>query len=166
MKPSVLIFLLLLSILFACKKTVDVGLHSASAVVNNEAVTFTNTYAFKDTPFTNVYEVLVWGQYGTGSNLHKIVLDIQSAKPVSNGIYTTLSALASNGGSPSINYILPNGAIYANVNYSTSNATITVTSITGTSVQGTFGGTLNLTSNGTGPATSTITDGKFNATFK
>jgi len=97
-------------------------------------------------------------QSATSSN--SLIIGVNSTTPIAAGTYTGASSQTD------MSYTQSTGAIYQfDGGNSASNATVVIKSISSTTVQGTFSGTLELI-NGSGAATKTLANGSFNLNIK
>ena len=96
-------------------------------------------------------------QSSTVSN--SLIITIINPSTITAGTYTGVGSVAQ------MSYTLASGSIYQNSDDGQSSATVVIKSISSTTVQGTFSGTLELV-NGGGPATETVTNGTFNLSIK
>jgi hypothetical protein len=158
MKKSSLLLLSVcfLFILSSCKKhspAINVT-GTFTATINGTPETFNVGAAAQTENVSGFYSLSLVGVQST-SVANSMLISINSSTPITAGTYTGASTQAS------ISYTLASGSIYQYDNTEGSSATVTIKSISSTSVQGTFSGTLNIIS-GNGAATQTLTNGTFN----
>lgn len=108
--------------------------------------------------------MVVAGTSSTASTADVISITVDGDKPITTGSFS-LSALSSSHYWPAVGYTKGGTIDYQEDITTTNPLNVTITSLTSTNVQGTFNGVLVLYS-GTGAATKTIANGKFNVNFK
>ncbi len=148
--------------LFSCKQNTSPTNASGiiSATVNDTAITF-NTNATALYLGTNgKYNLVISGFAGTTGTSNEISISIGGGAPVGVGTYNDTGVGADK---VTMLYGLPSGAS----DFATrSDATVTITSLTSTNVQGTFSGVLSNYTGRATKATKAFASGKFNLQIK
>jgi len=152
-----------LLILFSCKKnssTPTTATATITATVDGTSQTYNVGAAGHLTSGTGTNDLAIVGLSSAGTGGNSLIIDINTSSPIVAGTYLGSTSQVD------FSYTTSGGAIYQVDNSnSASNATVVITSITSTTVKGTFSGKLVLIY-GSGPATSTFTNGAFNLAIK
>ncbi|HTD99441.1 MAG TPA: hypothetical protein VK668_09135 [Mucilaginibacter sp.] len=160
MKKSILLFLPLfaLLVLFSCKKSSKSSINTVGTITatidgNQQTFNVGATAQLQNNGGSNSLSII--GVQGSG-NSNSLIMLVTNNGPITTGTYTGADSKAN------LSYTTTNSLIYQNDDSDVnSNATIVISSITSTNVQGTFSGKLVLIT-GNGAATATITSGTFN----
>ncbi|QEC77652.1 hypothetical protein FSB76_17525 [Mucilaginibacter ginsenosidivorax] len=170
MKKLLLFAVCLAFIWQSCNKSTAPVLAATSAISatidgSNENFNTVDSSGYRNTP--TYYSAFISAKNGTSSTADKMELDIYSPTPIAVGTYN----LTKNYNPPFgilIIYKINGSSNFANdyvVDYTGNHpASITISSISTTNIQGAFNGTL-IVANNSG-ATKTISDGKFNIDLK
>jgi hypothetical protein len=162
MKRLLFLPVCLLAMLFSCKKSGSSKSSNStiSATLNDTAQTFNTSATALYQSSNGIYDLAITGYVSSATNSNAITISIGGTSPIAVGTY-------SDGGiapdAVSMVYSLSGGtSAYAAMG----TATVTITSITGSNVQGTFSGVLNLYSGNATNTTETVTNGKFNVAIQ
>lgn len=161
----------------SCKKdsAKTTGKNTITATVGGSNINFSTTAIAQLASDSGLYVLGVQGVSGTGSSAQSVIVELLSNKPIVKGTYTLNSSTDPNTITviPAIAYAkslsgndadifeseldldLENSVLTTNTT-----ATVTISSISSTNVQGTFSGVLINDADGT--TTENITNGKFN----
>jgi hypothetical protein len=167
MRKLLILPIILLITLASCKKQSSTFIGTITATIDDTPFVFSlqqNSALVTTTvvdPSTTRYEVSVYGYTKDTSRFVELNV-IALNQPVTAGTYidTVSSPYTSN-----LLYDLgtSNALLYSSVGTNTSYSTINISSISSTSVQGTFSGVVTLVNPGTSTVVShTVTDGQFN----
>ncbi len=151
----------------ACKKSAAPPTGSANfmtADINDTSQTFNTVVLAKNVPVSSGYLLAIACASTNTSAADVLSVSIDGMKPITTGTFT-----ANFSGTPDF---LPSMAFqhgdttaYQEDVSGSHPITVTITSLTGTNVQGTFNGTLTL-ANGSGAFVKKVTNGKFNIDFR
>jgi hypothetical protein len=158
MKRLLIFSLVIFAIFSSCKKnnpSANPG-NYITATVNGSNLTFNIGAEALVESSSAGYRVEITGREGVAYDASQILVVISGSSPIPAGVYSNGTA---GPDQVSLLYALTNVAAYQAVGVGPS---VTITSITGTNVQGTFNGVLMLASGSTAASTATITNGKFN----
>ena len=159
MKTKHFLFLLSLIAVSACKK-ITASSVTISADVDGVPTSFnTDAFAIKSAD-TGSYGLEIGGAHPAGSTSDQLTVGITGTAPVTMGIYDDVTSSAPDQASILFEHD-PGANDYGASGTSPYTDTITITSISSTSIHGTFHGTLTLTSTPTTPTSHVITNGKF-----
>jgi hypothetical protein len=135
-----------------------------TCTIDGTAMTFNNIVIAKDTAFMGAYLLTLSGTNGTGASAAGFSLGVDGTSPVTTGTYK-IGPTGNSTDAPALGYSQGSSPVYEEDISGTYESSVVITSLSKTNVQGTFSGTLTLL-NGSGPATKTVTNGKFNVNFK
>jgi len=146
----------------SCKKdSSSTSSGSISATVNDTSATFNNSALAINTTANGVYGISITG---FADNSNQISINISGPNPVTTGTYSF--STRGTGDQLSMGYSIPPNITYIQDSTSTANyATVVITAISSTSVQGTFTGDLKLFSGTSVVKTKSVTNGTFNVKF-
>jgi len=167
---KVLASLVCISFFFlSCKKSASSvsSNGSLSATINGVNQSFNNILLAKNTAMSGQYSLYFSGTNGTSATADELSITVDAYQAITPGTYT-LGGSSLGTTLPDIGYdqAYAQGGVanlYTSDITGTYTTTVTITAISSTSVQGTFSGTVVSSS---GNTTKTITNGKFNITFK
>lgn len=166
MKQLFLFSACILFVFSSCKKDSNKSTNTTTptntitATINGVSQTFATSVTAQLVNNDPIYTLGITGFKASGTNPVGLQLAVNSDKVITKGTYTISSQPGSDPSVyPIIIYYASTGT-FANDESSTDVTTITITSISGTNVQGTFSGVL-VPQLGDG-AKQTVTDGKFN----
>jgi hypothetical protein len=170
MKKLILFTAALGILLYSCGKNATISPDSyVSATMDGVTKNFSAIDSLGYSNTSTLYSMTVKGKTGTSDTSDVIQLNVFSASPITTGTYTLSPDSHQAPYYPLVVY-LPKGSHNLADDYVvdyTGNhpVSITITSLTKTSAQGTFSGTLIIAAGNSG-ATKTITDGKFYVSVK
>jgi hypothetical protein len=155
------LLLLPLCVLFvftSCKKSSDSPTSvtgTMTATINGTAQTF-NVGAIANLQSSGgTYTLGMEGLSAASGSANSMIISITTNSPIVAGTYTAASSQAN------VSYTQANSNVYQYDGSSGSGPSVIIKSISGTSVSGTFTGTVQLI-NGSGPSSAVITNGAFN----
>ena len=142
-----------------------VNSNTISATIDGVDESFNTIAVAKNISVSQGYSLFFAGTNGTSSTADAFSITVDGLQPITTGTFD-LSGGASGNYFPGMAYTQPGSIIYEQ-DLSGANPTIvTITTLTATNVQGSFSGKLVLYSGSGVPATKTITNGKFNVSFR
>jgi hypothetical protein len=162
-KLKLLLPFCVLLVLFSCKKqssspTSATG--TITATVDGTSQTFNVGATGHLDSSTGINDLSMIGLSGTAAGANSMIILVTSTGPIVAGTY------AGSGSQGDLSYTMGSGLVYQYDDSAIiSNATVIITSISSTTVKGTFSGSLVLVS-GNGAATKTLTNGTFNLAIK
>jgi len=168
MKKLIFFAVCVVFVLFACNKSGVKPQINVSATIDGVDENFNTTDSLRYSNTPTVYSASISATNGTSATADKMELMVNNPTQITTGTYT-LTKPWNPPFEPLIIYSTDGGSNYANdyvVDYTGNHpAEITITSVSNTSIQGTFSGVL-VVAAGTSGATKTITNGKFNLVIK
>lgn len=135
-----------------------------TCTIDGTAMTFNNVLIAKDTAFFGAYALTISGASAISSSSTVFSLTVDGTSPIVTGTYN-IGPTGNSTDAPALAYSQGSSFAYEEDISGTKESAIVITSLSKTNVQGTFSGTLTLMT-GSGPATKTVTNGKFNVNFK
>lgn len=165
MKNSFVLGAWLVLLLSACSKNNDVSASgSITGNVDGSGTSFNNNVKAIRTDISGGHSISIVGFQGAGAS-NQIGIVVTSTQAIAAGTYSENSSSSEKIGT--ISYIQSgNPNPYINYNSQTNPTTVTVTSVSAASIQGTFSGDVFLTnSSGVTTTKKVITKGQFNVKF-
>lgn len=135
-----------------------------TATVDGTPMTFNNILIAKDTSYLGAYAITMSGISSLTASAPELSLTVDGPAAVTTGTYS-INSSGMTTDLPGLGFSQGTTLVYESDVSGTYSTSVVITTLTKTNVQGTFTGTLTLQL-GSGAATKTITDGKFNVNFK
>jgi len=151
----------LLLILSSCKKSVSGG--TLTAYINGTMETFNTNAVAELTSGGGAYKLAIGGSAGDPASTDQIYLAITGVNNIVPGNYSAVSA---SGDVAVMAYQKPGNIGYSADDHFNNPVKITISSISGSNVQGSFTGNLILVLGASSDSTKTITNGTFNVSLQ